>query len=155
MDLLLHLQKNAKVDVQALQNLIQDEIKKRADAKKNPRAIFQYLVSYGQYGATSALTHVMSEKELNALTPQQLLDVVKSYHTFPFRVYYYGPEENKKLVAYFNTIVPKKTANEVPAAAVFAEQPYVFMLIFMGSRLVIPLDGSSSIKKLEVLWGGY
>jgi len=38
---------------------------------------------------------------------------------------------------------------------VFAEQPYVFMLIFMGSRLVIPLDGSSSIKKLEVLWGGY
>ena len=91
-----------KADKDALDNFVNDIIKSRQDAKKSPRAIFSKLVNYGLYGTKSSSKNMLSETELKALTPEELVAKVKELNSFKHRVLYYGPNTTEQVIALLN-----------------------------------------------------
>jgi predicted Zn-dependent peptidase len=108
---------------EAFDNLIKDIIKQRADAKLNQRSIFSALSTYGRYGKNSPNTNLLSEKELKALTPAELLDIIKSLSTYQHHIMYYGSQSTDELTRILNN--EHKVASQlkpVPVEVKFAEQ---------------------------------
>lgn len=89
--LLEDLLKNPRADEQALKNLVTDILKGRANAKLNKNAILARMQSYAKYGPKSPMTHLLSEAELKALTPQDLINILQNLTGYQHRVDYYGP----------------------------------------------------------------
>ncbi|MCX2739481.1 M16 family metallopeptidase [Pontibacter anaerobius] len=123
---------NPKPDQQALKDMVDGILKARADAKKNKGVILQQaMVNYAKYGPKNPFNTVLSEKELKATKPQELVSIIKSIPTYQHRVLYYGPRETDNLTAALNTghNVPA-TLKPVPAEKVYKEidftQPTVY-----------------------------
>ncbi|MEM6966708.1 MAG: insulinase family protein [Bacteroidota bacterium] len=86
-----HILANVKGDEAALKNVIADIMQQRANAKKDKRTILRSGMSnYAKYGPTSAFTDKLSEKELNAINPAQLIEKIKGLTSFEHQVFYYG-----------------------------------------------------------------
>ncbi len=97
--LLDELLADAKPDPEALEKLKEGIRKERADDKLSKRKIlFEAMVNYGKYGPKSPFTNVLSDRELEALTPQELLDEVRNLMGYRHRVLYYGPEKPEALL---------------------------------------------------------
>ncbi len=123
---------NAKPDQKALNDMVAGVLKAREDAKKNKGVILQQaMMNYAKYGPKNPFNTVLSEKQLKALKPQELVSIIKSIPTYEHRVLYYGPRETDNLVAALNTghNVPA-TLKPVPAEKVYKEidftQPTVY-----------------------------
>jgi predicted Zn-dependent peptidase len=102
-ELVEHLLTDAQPNPEALDNLVKDILKRRADAKLNKRTIlFQSMYDYGIYGEDSPQKNRLSEQELKALTSAELLDIVKQITKFEHRVLYYGPLDQTKLIEKLN-----------------------------------------------------
>jgi predicted Zn-dependent peptidase len=98
-----HLLDDAQPNQEALDNLIKDILKSRADAKLNKRTIlFQTMYYYGVYGEDSPQRNILTEDELNALTPDELIDLIKQITKFEHRVLYYGPLDQNDLIKKLN-----------------------------------------------------
>ena len=90
LELFEELLANASPDKEAWTNLINDEMKSRADAKKSMQYVFSYLVGYGIYGPKNPMNDQLSEKELKAMTATEAVDIIKSLLGFKHHVLYYG-----------------------------------------------------------------
>src|SRR5690606_4144426 len=78
--------------------------KTREDNKKNKNIIlYEGLLNFGIYGPRSPFTNVLSNKELAALTPDDLLPIIRSLTTTEHKVLYYGPSTQEELLADLNT----------------------------------------------------
>jgi predicted Zn-dependent peptidase len=109
---------------EALKNLVQDKLKKRSDAKLNSQVIFGALVMYGIYGPVNQLTHNLSEKELNALTPEELIEKIKGLNSWQHHILYYGSQSAKEVQVILNKMhKAAPVLKEAPAPIVFTEQP--------------------------------
>jgi predicted Zn-dependent peptidase len=98
-----HLLSDAKPNPPALDNLVQDIGKRRADAKLNKNAILMSAMNnYAQYGKTSPYTNILSEKELGSLKPEDLIKLIKDLNTYNHKVLYYGPMEPAAMVSSLN-----------------------------------------------------
>jgi predicted Zn-dependent peptidase len=114
---------NAKPNQQALNDMVAGVLKARQDAKLNKGVILQQaMVNFAKYGPKNPFNTLLSEKELKALKPQELVNIIKSIPTYEHRVLYYGPRETDNLVAALNTghNVPA-TLKPVPAEKVYKE----------------------------------
>ena len=123
--LLEELLADAQPNKEALDNLVKDILKKREDNKKSRRSVLRgAMVNYGMYGPKSPYTNILSEEELKALTPSELIDIIKSINGFEHRILYYGPADKGGLTASLNKYhnVPD-TFNPIPAASVFTQLP--------------------------------
>ncbi|ANQ51357.1 insulinase family protein [Flammeovirga sp. MY04] len=112
---------NAKADEAALKNMIANEKKSREDTQKNKGAIlFTGLMNYGLYGADNPVTNGLSNKELDLLTPEKLVNKIHQLTKMEHHILYYGPESLKSVVATLNKehVVPKKL-QAVPAEKEF------------------------------------
>jgi predicted Zn-dependent peptidase len=123
---------NPKADQKALDDMVAGILKARNDAKLNKGVILnQALVNYAKYGPKNPFTTVLTEKQLKAVKPQELVNIIKSIPTYEHRVLYYGPRETDNLVTALNAghIVPAKL-KPVPAEKIFPEldikQPTVY-----------------------------
>jgi predicted Zn-dependent peptidase len=119
-----HLLADAQPEAEPLKNMIADILKNRADDKLSKgKILFSGLSAYGQYGANSPFKNILSEKELNALTPAELTDIIHGLNSFQHRVLYYGPMTQDELVASVkkNHKVPA-TLQAIPASKNFVEQ---------------------------------
>ncbi len=97
--LLDELLSDAQPDATALEKLKQGIRKERADEKLSKRKIlFEAMVSYGKYGPKSPFTNVLSDKEIEELTPEELVAEIKRFMTCRHRVLYYGPEAPDELI---------------------------------------------------------
>jgi zinc protease len=108
---------NPKADDEALSKMIDGSFKKRDDIKKDKGAIlWEGLVNYGLYGPQSPFTNVLSNKELRELKSTELVDIIKNFTKTEHRILYYGPKEEKELLASLNQnhILPEKL---IPAPA--------------------------------------
>lgn len=120
--LLEELLASPKADADALKNLVDDILKSRANAKLNKNAILSRMQSYAKYGAVSPATNLLSEAELKALRPAELISLLKNITGYVHRVDYYGPakaDELKVLLEKYHK-VPKLLQN-VPPPKVFTE----------------------------------
>jgi predicted Zn-dependent peptidase len=85
---------NVVSNEEALVNLKNDMIKKRADQKLDKSAILQRgMVNYAKYGPNNPFTSTLSDQEIESMTSQELIDLVKDMTTYQHRILYYGPQK--------------------------------------------------------------
>lgn len=85
---------NPVADREAFDRMIESILKERRDALLDKNAIFRgALASYAAYGPKNPFNDILSEEELRKLTPEQLLEVIRSLPGFRHRISYYGPRE--------------------------------------------------------------
>lgn len=86
-----HVLLNCEADEDALKNLIADIKKKRANAKTSKwRILYQGMGSYAKYGETNEFNNVLSDAELDAISSQELVDILHSLTSYKHSVFYYG-----------------------------------------------------------------
>jgi predicted Zn-dependent peptidase len=118
-----YLLANVKPNQEVYDHLVDDIIKKRADAKLDKSNIlFTGLVSYGKYGAKNPFSDVMSNEALKAVKASELVTIVKSLHEYKHKIFYYGSNDLTKVVASLDkghavSAAPK----EYPAAVTYPE----------------------------------
>lgn len=99
-DLMENILNQAVVNPSIYQEMVEDILKSRKDAKKDKATILQSaLKNYAMYGKKSPFTDILSEKELRAISPDSLVQKIKNLKNLKHRFYYYGPQ------TLFNTIV--------------------------------------------------
>jgi predicted Zn-dependent peptidase len=117
-----HILHNAKPNQEALTNLVQDVFKYRENVKSNMQAIMPSLVSYGIYGTKSPAFYTqLSQKELNALAPDMLINKLKEWVGYKQFAIYYGPQSQEKVVAAINKIHNPKDLKSVAEPRKFPE----------------------------------
>ncbi len=85
---------NPQPEQEALDKLIDNQLKAREDAKKNKGTIlFSGLMNYAQYGAKSPFTNVLSNADLQKLQAEGMTEKIKNITTMEHRVLYYGPRD--------------------------------------------------------------
>jgi len=89
--LLEHVLANVKADTGAYEDYVDGILKKRADGKLNKgRIMYGGLRSYGIYGPISPFTDMLSEEELNAQDPNELVELIKGICSYEHYLFYYG-----------------------------------------------------------------
>ncbi len=122
MSLFEHVLHHAKPNQEALDNLVNDNLKARENAKSNQRVIMSYLTTYGVYGANSPILYTqLSEKELRSLTADMLINKLKDWMTYKQFAIYYGPDSREKVISAINKIHNPKDLKDVPAPKTFSE----------------------------------
>lgn len=95
-----HLLENAQPNAEAKEELVKRILKGRNDAKKDKGAIlYQAMVSYGTYGPVSPQTDILSKAELQAISPESLVEKIHKLTDYKHRVFYYGPKEQSEALA--------------------------------------------------------
>ena len=90
-ELLEHVLANAQPDETALPGLVADIRKSRQDQLKNKGALLNGgLVSFAKYGPVSPSNDILSNEQLAALKPQELVDRIHALTGYKHKVFYYG-----------------------------------------------------------------
>ncbi len=123
LNLLETLLADVQVNQQAFDNMIQDILKDRANAKLSQSRIFSMLRNYAVYGPSSPATNVLSDQELLNLKPEALIEVLNKLTSYSHKVLYYGPDSKEQLTSVLKEKhrVPE-TLLELPAPKEF---PYL------------------------------
>ncbi|MGC8774067.1 MAG: M16 family metallopeptidase [Chlorobaculum sp.] len=121
--LLDELLRDAQPDAPALEKLKEGIRKERDDEKLSKRKIlFEAMVNYGKYGPKSPFTNVLSNEEIDKLTPEELLGEIKSFMNYRHRVLYYGPDSPETLMTELRSMRHFGQAFQpVPKSAPFVE----------------------------------
>ena len=97
---------NAQPDEAALKNLIADELKEREDNKKNKWNIMSGIQGFAKYGPDNKFNNQLSSEELNAITAQELVDIIHRLTSYSHKMFYYGKTP-------MNDVFAKVKANHV------------------------------------------
>lgn len=156
LDLLEQFLAKAKPDQAALNNLVEDMIKQRNDAKLSKRVILQRgLVNYGKYGAANPFTNVMSDEDLKKIKAEDLVKVFNNISKYEHRILYYGPMKQAELTAmmeakHYNQAVQKPQA--VPATIITEQktggQVYVVDYDMKQAELIMMGKGEPFTDKI-------
>ncbi len=114
------LVRNAKPDAEALQSLKARMMKSRGDLKKNKGAIMQGLINYSMYGPENKFNYTFTDEQLQAVTAEELVSIIKSLNSYQQSVLYYGPEPLAKLQKSL------KKMHKVPSRFATSPEPKVF-----------------------------
>jgi zinc protease len=94
-NLMRDLLSNPKADEAALAELKADQMKRRANQKLNARAIRAGLTNYAKHGKVNPFNNNLSNEDLNNVTSEELIDLLKSVLNTEHLVMYYGSQERK------------------------------------------------------------
>jgi len=141
----------------ALVNLVSDIKKRRADDKLNKGTIlWSAMYNYGVYGKKSPFTNILSESELQALKPANLIGLIKGMNGFEHRVLYYGPDKSVNLIALLNREHKVPAAlKPIPSKAIFEQLPNPDTKVYtvnydMKQVEIVMLSRSDKYKKEQV-----
>ncbi|RPI14563.1 MAG: insulinase family protein [Ignavibacteriae bacterium] len=91
-DLFEELLSDVQPNQQALDNLVNDILKVRADDKlSQDKILWDAMYDYAQYGPKSPFTNILSKDELKAVKPEELISIIKKITSYEHIVLYYGP----------------------------------------------------------------
>jgi len=122
--LMENIMNDAVVNQEAYDNMVQDILKERANNKLNKDVILRGgLMNYVKYGAKSYFTDQLSEAELKAINPQELIDLLKSFSSYQHGFFYYGPDSRNKVIKMLKKIKLPETLKPVPQPVEYAELP--------------------------------
>uniref|UniRef100_Q3ATU6 Peptidase, M16 family n=1 Tax=Chlorobium chlorochromatii (strain CaD3) TaxID=340177 RepID=Q3ATU6_CHLCH len=103
--LLEELLMDAQPDEEALGKLKAGTLKERADDKLSKKKIlFEAMANYGKYGAHSPFTNVLSNREVEQVRSQELLDELRNLLNYRHRVLYYGPESAENVLSELRSV---------------------------------------------------
>ena len=130
---------NAKANKTAWGQYVDLVVKARQDAKTNQRSCFSSLVNYGKYGAYNPHRAQMTEKELRAANPQELLALLKGLKNYQHTLLYYGPSTLKALDA----LVSKAHVTPTKLAVAPASKPYTLQRTPKTEVWLAPYDAKN------------
>jgi len=112
-----------KADAEALENLKDDVMKKRQNAKLNKNIILGAMQQYVKFGPKSPQTNVLSADEIAALKADELVSTIKGIIGYAHRIDYYGPMDSTLVVNALNKFhkAPKLLQNP-PSSTKYVEQ---------------------------------
>ena len=119
-----HILANVKGDEAALKNIVADMMKEREDTKKDKWSILRRgMANYAIYGKNSSFTNVYSESDLKKITPEQLVEQIKTLTSYDHKIFYYGSKSASAVKTTLNQYhkVPMKL-KPVKIAQKYAEQ---------------------------------
>ena len=87
-----------------LDNLVMDELKSRQDDLLNKDVIASAMNEYGTYGSNSPQTNILSEQQLKALQPKELIDIIKELTSYKQHIIYYGSQKASELTEILNLL---------------------------------------------------
>jgi zinc protease len=122
-ELLEHLIAHAKPDTQAYSDYVARIMKDRLDQKANQETIlWEAMYNYGKYGTDNPKKFLLTEKELKAIDPSELVSLIKGISDYKHKVFYYGPSEKEAVKANItkNHLLPKQLA-DIPDAKKFVQ----------------------------------
>lgn len=97
--LLESLLQDPKPDEEALQNLVADILKQRADNKLNKDVILRSgLVNYAKYGEDNPFKYFIPEEKLKTISSAELVDLIRSLKKYQHKALYYGPLKKETLI---------------------------------------------------------
>jgi len=126
MSIMEDLVMNAQPDEDILAGVKSDIIKNRSDNKLNQRSCFAALRQYLMFGADYVKSTNLTDGQIDSLTSQELLDLVKDLYVKDHKVLYYGPSEEaaaKDLIAANHTVAasPEKLVKMVASPVEVSE----------------------------------
>ena len=141
-----HFLKDLKPDEAAWKAYVGRVLKSRADAKKNQQANFRALNTFAAYGPDPKnnpllFGNSLGEKELRAITAEQVVSLVKRTFSQP-RIYaYVGPEKAEVLKKRLERLTPPAAASPEPEEREFkqlpTEKPRVFLLDYDSAQFLV------------------
>jgi len=103
---------------------VNDILKQRANAKLNKgQILWGALLNQAKFGPKSSFTDILTEAELKAINPQELVDIIKSFSSYKHGFYYYGPDEKEKVFSLLKEFKTPDALKEVPARVEYPELP--------------------------------
>lgn len=138
------LLKNCKADEAALKSLKARLTKARSDAKLNKGAIMSGLVSYARFGNKNPFNFVLSDDEMNAITADELVAILRTMNNNAHQVLYYGPQPLPAL------ITSLKAIHTVPAAFKAASEKTAFTYTTQTANQILFAD--YNMVQAEVRW---
>ncbi|MDR2763880.1 MAG: insulinase family protein [Tannerella sp.] len=122
--LIEEMMNDAAVNREAYNNLVDDILKQRANAKLNKSQILRSgLVNYLKYGPKSAFTDLLSEEELKATDPQELIDIIKQFGSCRHGYFYYGPDPEGRIAGMLKKLHTPDVLKDVPPRVEYPELP--------------------------------
>ncbi len=104
LDLFEEMLADVQPNKQALENLVNDILKVREDDKlSQDKILWDALYSYAKYGSKSPFTNILSKDELKAVTPDELVALIKKIPSYQHIVLYYGPQGTESLTGILNS----------------------------------------------------
>ena len=120
--LMEHVLGSVKPDDAKWQNIVEDAMSKRANAKKSKETILRSaMANYVKYGATNPFTDILSEAEMKALKPTDLTDYIKGLRGIEHRLFYYGPNTFADAQRIAGSHKVGATLQKPPVAKIYAE----------------------------------
>lgn len=121
LQLLEELISSPAADEEALNNLIDDIIKQRQDAKLSKNVImWSAMVNYAKFGKENPFTYRLSEKELREIKASELIEIIRNIFTYKQKVLYYGPSGTDELSGVLDRV------HNTPADLKSAEREVLF-----------------------------
>ena len=117
LDLFENLLENVKADPAAYTKMVDGIIKRRKDAKlsKN-RILYSAMRNYALYGEDSPALDILSEEELRAIDPEDLVKKLKDLKNYKHKIFYYGPKSAIDVAALYKVKhIVKNELKEYPA----------------------------------------
>lgn len=100
LELLEHLWDNAKADEDAYAKYVEKIYKGRQDGKtQKGNILWNGLMNYGKYGEDSPLRDIMQIDELKAISPEELVGIIKDMKNYKQRIFYYGKDVDNAVAA--------------------------------------------------------
>lgn len=101
--LLESLLADPKPNAEALSELVKDELKERSDNVKDKNNIlYGGMMNYARYGERSPIRNILTAAQLKAVTPEELIGLIKGINTHQHRFFYYGKKTPDAVVALLN-----------------------------------------------------
>lgn len=152
--LMTEMLNEAKVNPEAYSNLVDDILKRRANQKLNKSAILRGgLLNYVKYGPHSSYTDILSEEELKAIDPQELIDILKEFSSYEHGYFYYGPDEENKVFGLLKKVKSPEQLNPIPERVDYPElpmdKPVVYFADYDMVQTEIMLVGKDRVFNVE------
>lgn len=158
-----HVLANVKGDKEALKKGMADILTERENAKKDKRTILRTAMSsYARYGKKSAFTDILTQKELEAITTDELVSRIKTLTSYDHRVFYYGTQNpsavSKVLNQYHQTpakLTPLLPAKEYAELDMGKSKVYFVDFPMVQAEILMLSKGSPNFKLEEYLMAEY
>lgn len=144
LSLLEDLLRNAKVDQNAYEQMVELILKDRQDQKSDQQSCFTAFNYYVNYGEHNAMRDIMTTQQLRETEPQVLVDLLKDIAQYEHTVLYYGPlskEELDKCVTELH--ITEKSLKPVPEG-----KPYELQTVTKPEVLIAPYDAKNIYMRM-------
>lgn len=123
LELLEHLWENAVADEDAYSKYVESIAKGRQNNKTSKGSILRSgLLNFAKYGENSRLRNIIPVSELNAINPQELVELTKGMKNYKQRMFYYGKDVNSAVTALNKFHNVSSDLKEYPEAMTYLEK---------------------------------